>query len=165
MQILYRLVGRWATGWSSPAIAASSTLPTQPLPSSPTAKPTLKKSLFILGTKGKVVSFADESDKEDKTGKSVENQEQCTVQFRFKNFTKTKKIFFLLFKVHFSFGTTSFFFISFSVLGIRCKFFSGCAWSHRQPDLFSLSSDARHQSCNRTPGSNPAQAVGQSGFF
>ena len=31
--------------------------------------------------------------------------------------------FFLLFKVHFSFGTTSFFFISFSVLGIRCKFF------------------------------------------
>ena len=93
----------------------------------PTAKPTLKKSLFILGTKGKVVSFADESDKEDKTGKSVENQEQCTVQFRFKNFTKTKKIFFLLFKVHFSFGTTSFFFISFSVLGIRCKFFSGCA--------------------------------------
>ena len=58
------------------------------------------------------MSFADESDKEDKTGKSVENQEQCTVQFRFKNFTKTKKIFFLLFKVHFSFGTTSFFFIS-----------------------------------------------------
>ena len=44
------------------------------------------------------MSFADESDKEDKTGKSVENQEQCTVQFRFKNFTKTKKIFFCFLK-------------------------------------------------------------------